>query len=222
MDFREMIARRAALEINDGQTANLGFGMPTAVANYIPAGINVILQSENGCLLFGPTPKIGKQDADIANAGGQPITLLPGAAIFDLATSFVIIRGGHVDTTILGALEVDEEGNISNWAMEVSPGKYSPGMGGAMDLVGGARKVVATLKHNDKKGISKILKKCKLPLTGKRVVDVIITDKAVFNVTSSGLVLKEIVAGLSIDDISIITDAIFTVADDLCEYRLFA
>ncbi|EAX48293.1 3-oxoacid CoA-transferase, B subunit [Thermosinus carboxydivorans Nor1] len=220
MDFREMIARRAALELSDGEVVNLGFGIPTAVANYIPAGINVILQSENGCLMFGPTPKLGEQDADIANAGGQPITLMPGASIFDLATSFCIIRGGHVDTTILGALEVDQEGNIANWAMPIAPGKYSPGMGGAMDLVGGARKVVATLQHTDKKGNSKVMKKCSLPLTGKGVVDVIITDKAVFNVTPQGLVLKEIVPGLTVQDIKNITTAEFTVADDLCEYRL--
>lgn len=220
MDFREMIARRAALEISDGQIVNLGFGMPTAVANYIPEGVNVTLQSENGCLMFGPTPKLGEQDADVANAGGQPITLLPGAAIFDLATSFTIIRGGHVDTTILGALEVDQDGSIANWAMPIAPGKYSPGMGGAMDLVGSARKVIATLQHNNKKGVSKILKKCGLPLTGKGVVDVIITDKTVFNITSKGLVLKEIIAGLSVEDISNMTEATFTVAEDLCEYRL--
>ena len=221
MDFREMIARRAALELSDGEVVNLGFGMPTAAANYIPAGVNVILQSENGCLMFGPTPKLGEQDADVANAGGQPITLLPGACIFDLATSFMIIRGGHVDTTILGALEVDKEGNIANWAMPIAPGKYSPGMGGAMDLVVGARKVVATLQHNDKKGNSKILKKCLLPLTGKGVVDVIITDKAVFNVISQGLILKELAPGFSVDDIKQMTEAEFAIADDLCEYRLY-
>jgi len=160
MDYREMIARRAAMELSDGEVVNLGFGMPTAAANYIPSGVNVILQSENGALLFGPTPKLGEQDSDVANAGGQPISLLPGASIFDLATSFSIIRGGHVDSTVLGALEVDQEGNIANWALPVAPGKYSPGMGGAMDLVGGARKVVAVLQHVDKKGNSKILKRC--------------------------------------------------------------
>lgn len=219
MDVKDVIARRAALELSDGEVVNLGFGMPTAVANYIPNGINVILQSENGCLLFGPTPKLGEQDADIANAGGQPISLLPGASIFDLSTSFCIIRGGHVDTTILGALEVDQEGNIANWAMPIAPGRYSPGMGGAMDLVGGARKVVATLQHNDKKGSSKVMKKCSLPLTGKGVLDVIITDKAVFHVTPAGLVLKEVAAGLTVDDIRTMTEAEFTVAPDVCEYR---
>jgi len=194
--------------------------MPTAVANYIPQGVNVILQSENGCLLFGPTPKLGQQDADVANAGGQPISLLPGASIFDLSTSFCIIRGGHVDTTILGALEVDQEGNIANWAMPIAPGRYSPGMGGAMDLVGGARKVVATLQHNDKKGTSKVMKKCSLPLTGKGVLDVIITEKAVFHVSEGGLILKEVAAGLTAEDIRAMTEAEFTVAADLCEYRI--
>lgn len=220
MDFREMIARRAALELSDGEVVNLGFGMPTAVANYIPPGVDVILQSENGCLLFGPTPKQGQQDADDGNAGGQPISLQPGASIFDLTTSFSIIRGGHVDTTILGALEVDQQGNIANWAMPIAPGKYSPGMGGAMDLVGGARKVVATLQHNDKKGASKVLKECQLPLTGKGVVDVIITDKAVFAVSAAGLVLKEVASGFTVADIRELTEADFTVGDDLCEYRL--
>lgn len=219
MDYREMIARRAALELSDGEVVNLGFGMPTAVANYIPEGVNVILQSENGTLMFGPTPKLGQQDADVANAGGQPITLLPGASIFDISASFSIIRGGHVDSTILGALEVDQEGNIANWALPVAPGKYLPGMGGAMDLVGGARKVVAILQHTDKKGESKILKKCSLPLTGKGVVDVIITDKAVFNVSADGLVLKELAEGLTVDDIKAMTDAEFVVDAGLCTYR---
>lgn len=220
MDYRDMIARRAALELENGAVVNLGFGMPTATANFIPQGVNVILQTENGALCFGPTPKLGSQDADIANAGGQPITLLPGACIFDSSLSFGIIRGGHVDATILGALEVDQEGNIANWAMPLAPGKYTPGMGGAMDLVTGARKVVAVLQHVDKNSNSKVLKKCSLPLTGKSVVDVIITDKAVFHVTPKGLILKEIVPELTVDKIRDITDADFMVADGLCEYRL--
>jgi len=220
MDFREQIARRAALELTDGAVVNLGFGMPTAVANFIPQGINVILQTENGALSFGPTPRLGEQNSDIANAGGQPISLLPGACIFDSAVSFGIIRGGHVDATILGALEVDQEGNIANWAMPVAPGRYSPGMGGAMDLVTGARKVVAILQHQDKKGGSKVMKKCSLPLTGKGVVNVIITEKAVFHVTPQGLVLKEIAPGLTVEGLQAITEAEFTVAQDLCEYRL--
>lgn len=220
MDPKDVIARRAALELADGEIVNLGFGMPTAVANHIPEGIDVILQSENGCLMFGPTPVLGAQDADVANAGGQPITLLPGASIFDLSTSFAIIRGGHVDTTILGALEVDQEGSIANWAMPVAPGKYSPGMGGAMDLVGGARKVVAVLQHADKKGRSKILRKCALPVTGKGVLKTIITEKAVFGVTPTGLVLEEIIAGMTPDELRAMTEADFVVSPDLCEYRL--
>lgn len=220
MDFRETVSRRAALELKDGQVVNLGFGVPTAVSNYVPEGVEVILQSENGCLLFGPTPELGMQDADVGNAGGQPITLEPGTSIFDSAMSFLIIRGGHVDATFLGALEVDQEGNIANWALPLAPGRYSPGPGGAMDLVVGARKVVAMLQHTDKKGNSKIKKHCTLPLTGAGVVDVIITDKAVFNVIDGGLVLKEVAAGLNVEKIREITEADFTVADDLCEMRL--
>lgn len=220
MNFREILARRAALELNDGEYVNLGFGVPTAVSNYIPEGVEVILQSENGCLLFGPTPKLGQQDADVGNAGGQPITLQPGASIFDSGISFTIIRGGHVDATFLGALEVDQNGNIANWALPLAPGRYSPGPGGAMDLVAGARKVVAMLQHVDKKGNSKIKKNCTLPLTGAGVVDVIITDQAVFHVSAAGLVLKEIMAGSTVEDIGKITEAEFTVADDVCEFRL--
>lgn len=220
MNFREILARRAALELNDGEYVNLGFGVPTGVANFIPEGVEVILQSENGCLLFGPTPELGKQDADVGNAGGQPITLKPGASIFDSATSFVIIRGGHVDATFLGALEVDQEGNIANWAIPLALGRFSPGPGGAMDLVTGARKVVAMLQHVDKKGNSKVKKRCSMQLTGAGVLDVIITDQAVFHVADGGLVLKEIIAGSTVEDIRKITEADFTVADDLCEYRL--
>jgi len=219
MEAREIIARRAAKELSNGQVVNLGFGMPTAVANYLSEGVEVILQSENGCLLFGPTPKLGEEDPDIANSGGQPISLLPGAAVFDLATSFCIIRGGHVDATVLGALEVDQEGNIANWAMPLAPGKFAPGMGGAMDLVVGARKVIATLQHTSKGG-SKILKKCHLPITGKGVVDVIVTEKAVFEVTPTGLVLTEVIEGLTVDDIRGITEADFTVADKVALYQL--
>lgn len=220
MNPREQIARRAAKELTDGAVVNLGFGMPTDAANYIPEGVNVILQSENGALTFGPTPKLGQQDSDLANAGGQPITLLPGACIFDASVSFGIIRGGHVDATILGALEVDQQGNIANWAMPVAPGRLSPGMGGAMDLVTGARKVVAILMHQDKKGGSKVLKSCTLPITGRGVVDVIITDKAVFAVTDQGLVLTEVADGLTADDIRAITDADFTVSPRLCAYNI--
>lgn len=216
MDYREMIARRAALELSDGEVVNLGFGMPMAVADFIPQGIDVILQSENGCLVFGPTPKLGEQDSDIGNSGSMPITLLTGAAVFDIGTSFGIIRGGHVDTAILGALEVDQNGSIANWSM---PGK-SPGMGGAMDLVAGARKIVAVLQHNSKKGEAKILKQCSLPITGKAAIHVIITEKAVFEVSPEGLTLKEIAPGVSVEELRQATEAEFKVADDLREYRL--
>lgn len=216
MDYREMISRRAALEFQDGELVNLGFGMPMGVVNFIPKDRDVTLQSENGCVLFGPTPKLGKQDSDTANAGSMPITLKPGAAVFDLFTSFGIIRGGHVNSAVLGALEVDQEGNIANWSM---PGR-SPGMGGAMDLVAGARKIIAILQHTDKTGDSKVLKRCTLPLTGKGAVKVIITDKAVFEVTPTGLVLKELIPGLDVEGLRQITEADFTVDPDLCEYRL--
>jgi len=219
MEAREMIARRAAIELSDGHVVNLGYGVPTAVANYLPANVELILQSENGCLLFGPTPNLGDEDPDVANAGAQPISLMPGAAVFDLATSFSIIRGGYVDATVLGALEVDQEGNIANWAMPLAPGKLAPGMGGAMDLLVGARKVVATLLHSSKRG-SKILKRCRLPITAKGVVDVIITEKAVFEVTRDGLVLTEILEGLTVDDIRSITEADYVVAENVGLYQL--
>ena len=219
MDAREMIARRAAKELSDGQVVNLGIGIPTGVANYLPEGVELTLQSENGCLLFGPTPRLGDEDPDLANAGAQPISLLPGASVFDLATSFSIIRGGHVDITMLGALEVDQEGSIANWARPLAPGKFAPGMGGAMDLLFGARKVVVTVEHSGKRG-SKILKRCRLPITGKSVVDVIITEKAVFEVTDDGLVLIEVLEGLTVDDIRKITEADFVVAEKLGRYQL--
>lgn len=211
-----MISRRAALELMDGEVVNLGFGLPMAVVNFIPKERTVVLQSENGCLLFGPTPRLGQQDSDLANAGSMPITLKPGASAFDFATSFGIIRGGHVSSAILGALEVDQEGNIANWSM---PGR-SPGMGGAMDLVVGARRIIAVLQHTDKAGASKVLKRCTLPLTGKGVVKVIITDRAVFQVVPEGLLLKEVVAGMGVEDLKRITEADFSIAPDLCEYRL--
>lgn len=217
---KNIIAQRAALELCDGQAVNLGFGIPTFVANYIPKDINIFLQTENGALNFGGTPELGKQDCDVANAASQPVTLLPGASIFELCASFGMIRGRHIDVTILGALEVDQEGSIANWARPLAPGKFTPGPGGAMDLCGGVKKVIATLLHVDKKGQSKVLKKCSLPLTGYRLVDVIVTDKAVFYVNKEGIVLKEIIPGMTVDDIKAITDADFTVAPDLCEYRL--
>lgn len=222
MNVRDYMCSRAALELSDGAVVNLGFGIPTGVANFIPEGVNVILQSENGCLMMGPTPKKGKQSTNNANAAGFPITLLPGASVFDAVISFGIIRGGHVDATILGALEVDQEGSIANWGMELAPERYSPGPGGAMDLVASAKKVVAVLQHTDKKGNSKIRKKCSLNLTGKGCVDVVITDKAVFTVTDGAMTVTEIAPGLSVEDLRAMTEAEFTVSPDLCEYRQVA
>lgn len=215
-----MMARRAALELTNGEVVNLGFGIPVAVAEYLPQDVQVILQTENGALNFGAMPELDQADSDFTNAASMPITLLPGAALFDLAMSFAIIRGGHVDTTILGALEVDQHGNIANWARPLAPGRFAPGMGGAMDLVGGARKVVVTLQHNDKQGHSKVLKNCTLPLTGAARVNVIITEKAVFQVTPQGLLLQEIAAGYSTEDIRSCTEADFSVAATCCPYRL--
>jgi acetate CoA/acetoacetate CoA-transferase beta subunit len=220
MNIREMMARRAALELTDGEVVNLGFGIPLSVADYLPAGVETILQTEIGALRLGPSPKLNEADSDFTDSGAQPVTLLPGASLFDLITSFTIIRGGHIDTTILGALEVDQHGNIANWARPLAPGRYAPGMGGAMDLVGGARKVVVTLQHNDKQGHSKILKNCTLPLTGQGSVNVIITEKAVFQVIPTGLVLKEVAEGYTPEDIRSCTEAPFSISPDCCHYRL--
>ena len=204
MSEREIIARRIAKEFTDGMVINLGFGMPTAAANYISEGVNVILQTENGGLVFGPKPKRGESDPDLGNSGGEPITMLKGAAAFDMALSFAIIRGGHVDVTVLGALEVDGKGNVANWKI---PGKFVPGMGGAMDLLVGAKKVIIAMNHTDKVGNPKILKKCTLPLSASSVVDLIITEKAVIEVTDRGLLLKEIAPGITVDEVIKLTDA---------------
>lgn len=211
---RDRIARRIAQEFNDGEVINLGFGMPTASANFIPEGVDVILQTENGALMFGGAPSAEDLDPEVANAAGQPITLLSGASTFDLAFSFCIIRGGHVDTTVLGALEVDAMGNIANWKI---PGVRVPGMGGAMDLLVGAKKVIASLNHTDKEGNSKILKECTLPLSAANAVDRIITEIAVFDVGENGLVLVEHAPGVTVDEITKKTDAPFIVSEDLKE-----
>lgn len=207
---KEMIAKRIAMELKDGDVVNLGIGLPTMVANYIPEDINVILQSENGFVGLASEPK-GEIDKDIVNAGGQPVTIKKGAAFFDSAASFGIIRGGHVDATVLGALEVDQKGNLANFMV---PGKMVPGMGGAMDLVSGAKKVIIAMLHTAK-GTPKILKQCQLPLTAVGKVNLIVTELGVMEVTSDGLVLKEIAPGVDIEDILRGTDADLIISDNL-------
>lgn len=208
---REYIAKRVAQELKDGFVVNLGIGLPTLVANYVPEGMDVVFQSENGIIGVGPAPEPGKEDKDTINAGGGFVTVLPGAQYFDSCTSFGIIRGGHVDATVLGALQVDEEGNLANWMV---PGKKVPGMGGAMDLVVGAKEVIVAMEHTAN-GQIKILKKCNLPLTAAKEVDLIITEKCVIKVTPEGLVLTEVSPYSSIEDVKANTEAELIIPEDI-------
>lgn len=210
-DIKEIIAARVAKELKDGDVVNLGIGLPTMVADFLPEGVEIILQSENGIMGMGPSAEPGREDVDVINAGAQYVTVNPGGMFFDSATSFGIIRGGHVDATILGALEVDEKGNLANW---IVPGKMVPGMGGAMDLVVGAKKVIIAMQHTQK-GNHKILKECRLPYTAVGVVDMIITEMGVMEVTPQGLMLTEINPGYAVEEVQAATGCRLIISPEL-------
>ena len=212
MEGRELIVRRAAKFFRDGDLVNLGIGMPTQVANYLPEGVEIQLQSENGFIGIGPTPTEDTWDHDVVNAGGQPASILAGGCTFDSCMSFGLIRGGHVNATVLGALEVDQEGNLANW---IIPGKKVPGMGGGMDLVAGANQVIVTMEHCTKSGAPKILKHCSLPLTAAHEVDYIVTELCVLHYNGQGLVLEELAPGVTVDEVRAKTEADLIIPDEI-------